>query len=82
MKFPISYLAPTRDHKKVQLDKVGTIVYRACDGTKTVEKITEEFADMFCLRFHESRLAVMEFLKMLMEKGIIIIAVNQREQQL
>lgn len=75
MKPPLSWVLPYREERGVSLDKLGAEVYHAVDGKQTVEQIIVSFAQSHRLRFHEARLAVMQFLKMLAQRNIIVLAV-------
>lgn len=75
MKPPLSWMLPYRRERGVALDKLGSEVYRSVDGRQTVEQIVVAFAESHRLRFHEARLAVMQFLKMLAQRNIIVLAV-------
>jgi len=75
MKPPMSWALPCREERGVALDTLGAEVYRAVDGRRTVEQIVEVFAEAHRLRFHEARLAVMQFLRMLAERNIVALAV-------
>lgn len=66
--------------KTVRLDCLGAEVLRACDGRKTVEEIVDEFAASHRLTFHEARLGVMQFLKVLMQHNAVGLAVPEGEQ--
>ena len=77
MRPPISWALPYREEKGVELDKLGTEVYRAVDGKRTVEQIVESFADQHKLRFHEARLAVMQFLRSLAQRNVVVLAIPE-----
>ncbi len=72
---PLSWVLPYRSERGVALDGLGSEVYRSVDGRQTVEQIVVAFARSHRLRFHEARLAVMQFLKMLAQRNIIVLAV-------
>ena len=72
---PMSWVLPYRTERGVALDPLGSEVYRAVDGRQTIEQIVVAFAESHRLRFHEARLAVMQFLKMLAQRNIIVLAV-------
>jgi hypothetical protein len=66
--------------KTVRLDCLGAEVLQACDGRKTVEEIVDHFAASHKLTFHEARLGVMQFLKILMQHNAVGLAVPESEQ--
>lgn len=73
MRGPVSWALPMRDEKAMQLDKLGAEVWRACDGVRDVEAVVERFAAAHKLRFAEARVSVMEFLKMLMQRNLVVL---------
>lgn len=78
---PLSWLPGVyfRDEKGVALDRLGEEVWQACDGERTVEQIVDVFAARHKLRFHEARLSVMAFLKMLMQRSLIVLVAPRDE---
>lgn len=75
---PVSWWLPLRREKGVALDQLGTEVWRLCDGHRDLEKIIERFADQHRLGFHEARLTVMRFMRMLaLRKLIVLITVAE-----
>ena len=74
MEGPISWFLPIRREKGVALDVIGSEVWSACDGKRRVEDIIEGFAQRHKLRFHESRASVMQFLKSLLERKLLVLA--------
>lgn len=72
---PFSWVLPYREHRTVALDSLGKEVYQAVNGRRSVEQIVEHFAKKHRLRFHEARLSVMQFLKMLAQRNIVILAI-------
>jgi len=57
------------------LDRFGMQVYEACDGKTSVRRIVKRFAADNGLGQAEAELAVSRFLKTLMAKGLIAVAV-------
>lgn len=76
---PFSWALPYRDEKAVALDRLGREVYEAIDGKRTIEQIVEAFATNHQLRFHEARLSVMQFLKMLTQRSLIVVALPEAD---
>ena len=70
---PISWVVRPRTTKTVQLDRLGTSVWKLCDGQRNVEAITDIFSSDYRLSFHEARVAVSNYMKTLMEKGVIVM---------
>jgi hypothetical protein len=73
MRPPLSWILPFRSEKGVELDALGHEVFIACDGSRTTERIVEEFAERHRLRFHEARLSVLSFLKSLVERNLVAL---------
>jgi hypothetical protein len=71
---PFTWIFPFRTHRAVELDPLGCQVWAACDGINSIERIIEQFSATNHLSFHEARLGVLEFLKSLTRRGIIVIA--------
>ena len=70
---PLSLLLPLRDERGYGLDALGQEVWNACDGKSSVEQVVEGFADRHRLGFHEARLAVMQFLRTLAERKLVVL---------
>jgi len=68
---PISWVLPWSSHRRVQLDEAGTAVLALCDGQRNVEQVIETFAQEHKLSFRESQLAVTQFLRELLRRGIV-----------
>ncbi len=74
---PIGWLLPFRPEKGIELDSLGQQVFAACDGSRTAERIVEEFAERHRLRFHEARWCVLSFLKSLVEKNLVALVASR-----
>ncbi|MDP7254066.1 MAG: PqqD family peptide modification chaperone, partial [Planctomycetota bacterium] len=72
---PLSWLIRSPDKQRVSLDRLGTEVWRLCDG-RTVEQIIDLFAEQHGLTFHEARVAVTSYMKSLVERGALAIVVT------
>jgi hypothetical protein len=70
---PFSYIFPFRTFRSVEIDKTGREVLKECDGKRNIEEIVERFAQKYHISFHEARTCVLEFLKSLTRRGIIVI---------
>jgi hypothetical protein len=71
----LGWLLPVRREKGISLDRVGSEVWRACDGESTVEQIVASFAARHQLRFHEARAAVTDFLGSLVTRNVLVLVV-------
>lgn len=70
---PVGWLLPLRTRRGVALDALGTRVWRACDGQRSVGQIVHDFADRQNLGFHEARLLVSTFLRQLTERSLLVL---------
>ena len=66
-----------RPTARFRLDATGTDVYDSIDGRKTFERLVDEFAAKHDLTFHESRAMMMNYVQMLMKRGLIAVAVKE-----
>ncbi|MEM6459472.1 MAG: PqqD family protein [Planctomycetota bacterium] len=64
---------PWRGERGVALDALGREVWSACDGVADLEAIAAGFAQRHGLTFHEARLAVTRFLRMLAGRGLLVV---------
>lgn len=79
MEGPLGWFLPFRKEKGFALDSLGREVLEACDGERTVERIVEQFADRHRIRFHEARASVLMFLRLLVERKIVVFALGPTE---
>jgi len=80
MRPPFSWLLRFSKERAVALDALGREVWEACDGKMTTERIIERFAARHRLSFHEARLSVMEFLRQLTRRGMIVVVGNEPKE--
>jgi hypothetical protein len=73
---PLSWFIRPRLTGTVLLDRLGTLVWDLCTGDRTVEQIVDEFARRHRLTFHESRVAVTNYMKLLVERGALAMAME------
>ncbi len=69
----LRWLLPLRGEKGYALDRLGREVWEACDGDRTLERIVEDFARRHRVRFHEARVAVLTFLRTLVERRLVAL---------
>lgn len=74
---PVSWIVPFRPERQVTLDRLGTEVWRFCDGKRTVEEIADIFGGRYRLTFHESRTAVSGYLKALVQRGVLAMVMQE-----
>lgn len=70
---PVSWVVTVRDYSPVTLDALGTEVWTLCDGRRTVEDLIDAFAAKHGLSFHEARVAVTQYLKVLIQRGVLAV---------
>ncbi len=70
---PLSWLLPFSRERRIELDRLGTEVLGMCDGRTSIERIMQSFAKAHRLSFREAQVSVTEFLKMLTQRGVIVI---------
>lgn len=70
---PMAWCLPLRDEKGVALDALGQEVWQTCDGQRDLETMVEDFAARHRLGFHEARLTVMRFLRMLAQRNLLVL---------
>ncbi|MHC5055666.1 MAG: PqqD family protein [Planctomycetota bacterium] len=68
---PLSWIIRPRLTGTVLLDRLGSQVWDLCADDRTVEQIVDEFARRHRLTFHESRVAVTNYMKLLVERGAL-----------
>jgi len=74
-KFSARFL-PATSSRRLELDELGSVVVRLIDGNRDVKQIISEFQQQYNLNRRESELSVVEFLKALVGRGIIAIAIK------
>ena len=70
---PLAWLMPLGRDRAIGLDRLGSEVWEACDGRRTVQEIVDLFAAAHDLTFHESRLSVTAFLRLLTLRGLVVV---------
>ena len=70
---PLSWVFPTRESKLLRLDGLGSEVFRLCQQEREVQWIVDAFAERHRLTFHESRVAVTQYVRSLVERGVLIL---------
>jgi Coenzyme PQQ synthesis protein D (PqqD) len=63
--------APQIGSRKLQLDRLGTEVWKLIDGQRTVQEIVNAFAGSHQLETREAEMAVTQFLRDLGKRGVI-----------
>lgn len=71
---PLTWAIRPRLTKTFKLDGIGSEIWSLCDGERTVEAIADIFAERHKLTFHEARVALTSYLKLLVERGAMVLA--------
>jgi hypothetical protein len=67
-------------NRQLQLDVMGSHVWRLCDGERTVEDVCNEIRSAYKLSHREAMLSLTTYLKTLGKRGLMAFAV-QRDQE-
>lgn len=70
---PLSWIIRPPARRILLLDTLGARVWALCDGACTVEQIVDTFAAEHGLTFHEGRVAVTSYVKMLVQRGALAV---------
>ena len=70
---PMGWFLPYSTHRRVELDEIGVVVLKLCDGKRKVEEIVEEFAKRHMLSWREAQICVLAFLRQIVERGLVVI---------
>ena len=73
---PLSWILRPRRKQTMTLDEIGRQIWNLCDGKRTVEDIIDEFSDIHRLTFHEARVAATGYMKSLVERGTLAMAIQ------
>ena len=71
---PLSWVIRPRFIRHYELDAMGAALWEACDDRRNVEALVDEFAARHRLSFHEARVAVSEYLHVLVARGAVAVA--------
>ena len=71
---PITWVVRPPAFKSIVLDPVAADLWEWCDGKRNVEQVIELFARKHNLTFHESRVSVTTYLKELVKRGVLAVA--------
>ena len=77
---PVAWIIVVRDHSRVTLDSLGAQVWTLCDGQRTVENVVDDFAAAHGLSFHEARVAVTQYLRLLIRRGVLAVELAERAE--
>ena len=61
------------EHRKMELDEIGSDVWELCDGETSVETLTKTVCDRYKLNRRQAETSVTAYLKMLAERNLIAL---------
>ncbi|MFA5858093.1 MAG: PqqD family protein [Elusimicrobiota bacterium] len=61
----------------VALDPIGTVIWDACDGQRTVAGLIQIIVEKYKLSFKESELSIFEYVRNLVERGLVQLDVKK-----
>lgn len=77
---PLVGVLKLRTHRRFQLDGIGREVYGLIDGRTCLEGLVDAFGCRHKLTFLESRSLLMQYMDLLMRRGLIAVAVRRTDQ--
>lgn len=72
---PLSWVVRPPKARTIIIDRFAADLWVWCDGKKNVEQVIELFAQKHNLTFHESRVSVTAYLKELLKRGALAVAI-------
>ena len=76
---PFSWVVHFSPQKEITLDKLGSQLWKLCNGKNTVENIIDLFKDAYGLTFHEAKTSVVEYLKKLIQRGVVAVIIQEEK---
>lgn len=73
-------LTDTPAVKKIELDEVGSFVWRHCDGRTTVRALINTLCKEFKLGYRESEVSLTQYLATLARRNLIGLALDRRSK--
>lgn len=70
---PVSWLVRPRLWRVLRLDELGSQIWELSGKSSTVEEIVDAFAESHSLSFHEARVSVTGYIKLLVERGALVM---------
>jgi len=67
--------AADRGERKIELDEVGSFVWRMCDGQSRVREMIARLAEKYKLNRKEAEVSLTTFLRTLAARRLVVIAV-------
>lgn len=66
-------------YRKIELDEIGTYVWKQCDGQTTVAGLIEKLCRRFNLSHREGEVSLTQYLRELARRGVIGLAVSAKD---
>jgi hypothetical protein len=70
----------TTSEKKIDLDKIGTTVWEACDGQNTVEDIARILREKYNMVMKEAETSLIVYLEQLAKRGFVVLPAPEETQ--
>lgn len=67
------------EHRRLELDEIGSDVWELCDGDTPVEALTKAICDRYKLNRRQAETSVTAYLKMLAERNLIALRAGNRQ---
>lgn len=68
------------DHRKLELDEIGSDVWEMCDGSNSVETITKKIVSAYQLNRRQAETSVTAYLRMLAQRRLIVLKTGKSGQ--
>lgn len=72
---------PVVKERRIELDEVGTAVWRMLDGRRSVREVIGQFSEEFGVNRREAEVSVLDFLKSLLGRGLVSMQVPRQEER-
>ena len=72
----LAMLRPKEWDKRFELDTLGAFVLTQIDGKKTAQQLKDDFVERFKVHPREAEMCIVSFLKTLLQRCIISIAIR------
>ena len=69
----VAHLFKLPEHRKLELDEIGSDVWELCDGVTTVEALNKAVCDKWQMNRRQGETSVTAYLKMLAERRLIAV---------
>jgi hypothetical protein len=71
------WVFPFREERTVRLDSLGAVVFGMVESEPLVEEVVDRIAVRENLSFHESRLAVSQYIRRLAVEGLVVLQIER-----